>query len=386
MTASHRNHGSSNHGSIGEITHRLRRLRASMRAVLAALICAALGLSMAACGSSTSDSASSNGAQKLSFMLDWTPNTNHIGLYVAQKLGYFKDAGVDLTILPTAQAGAETSVENGVANVGFTTLSNVAAFNAQGANLRFVFDLTQKPVAQWCALASRKDIVTPKDLSGKTFVSFGSAEQNAVVRQMIKHAGGTGEFKTATAGTNTFATLSSGKGDFGGFYATWEGVESKLNGPALNCFEAADWGVPGNPDQLGFAVNASWLNDSAHQATLRHFLAAAAKGYDYALANPQKASDILVAQTKESQLDPKLVRASMDTIIANKYWTTKDPKRVTGTTDFSAAQPYLDFQNNAGTYAPSKSDAKSKDGKSGTNSAPSQAPQARKLATNDYLS
>jgi ABC-type nitrate/sulfonate/bicarbonate transport system substrate-binding protein len=357
-----------------------------MRAVLAALICAALGLSMAACGSSTNDSASSNGAQKLSFMLDWTPNTNHIGLYVAQKLGYFKDAGVDLTILPTAQAGAETSVENGVANVGFTTLSNVAAFNAQGANLRFVFDLTQKPVAQWCALASRKDIVTPKDLSGKTFVSFGSAEQNAVVRQMIKHAGGTGEFKTATAGTNTFTTLSSGKGDFGGFYATWEGVESKLNGPALNCFEAADWGVPGNPDQLGFAVNASWLNDSAHQTTLRHFLAAAAKGYDYALANPQKASDILVAQTKESQLDPKLVRASMDTIIANKYWTTKDPRRVTGTTDFSAAQPYLDFQNNAGTYAPSKSDAKSKDGKNGTSGTPDQAPQARKLATNDYLS
>ncbi|MCI1210892.1 MAG: ABC transporter substrate-binding protein [Bifidobacterium tibiigranuli] len=381
MIASHRNHG-----STGEITHRLRRLRSSMRAVLAALICAALGLSMAACGSSTNDSASSNGAQKLSFMLDWTPNTNHIGLYVAQKLGYFKDAGVDLTILPTAQAGAETSVENGVANVGFTTLSNVAAFNAQGANLRFVFDLTQKPVAQWCALASRKDIVTPKDLSGKTFVSFGSAEQNAVVRQMIKHAGGTGEFKTATAGTNTFTTLSSGKGDFGGFYATWEGVESKLNGPALNCFEAADWGVPGNPDQLGFAVNASWLNDSAHQTTLRHFLAAAAKGYDYALANPQKASDILVAQTKESQLDPKLVRASMDTIIANKYWTTKDPRRVTGTTDFSAAQPYLDFQNNAGTYAPSKSDVKSKDGKNGTSGTPDQAPQARKLATNDYLS
>ncbi|MCI1223173.1 MAG: ABC transporter substrate-binding protein [Bifidobacterium subtile] len=359
------------------------RLRTSLRAAFAALLCASLGLGAAACGSAN-DASSSGDATKLSFMLDWTPNTNHIGLYVAQKLGYFKDAGVNLTILPTAQAGAETSVENGVANVGFTTLSNVAAFNAQGAKLRFVFDLTQKPVAQWCALASRKDIVTPKDLSGKTFVSFGSAEQNAVVRQMIKHAGGTGEFKTATAGTNTFATLSSGKGDFGGFYATWEGVESKLNGPALNCFEAADWGVPGNPDQLGFAVNASWLNDSAHQATLRHFLAAAAKGYDYALANPQKASDILVAQTKESQLDPKLVRASMDTIIDRNYWTTaKDAKRVTGATDFDAAQQYLDFQNNAGTYASDKDKAKAKDGTSGT---PGQAPQARKLATNDYLS
>lgn len=217
----------------------------------------ALGLTLSACGNTNSasntDSKNSGSTPTVSFMLDWTPNTNHIGLYVAQKLGYYKDADVNVKILPTAQAGAETSVENGVANVGFTTLSNVAAFNSQGADLKFVFDLTQKPVARWCALASRTDIKTPKDLSGKTFVSFGSAEQTAVVRQMIKYAGGTGDIKTATAGTNTFETLTSGKGDFGGFYVTWEGVESELNGPKLNCFVASDWGVPGNPDQLGFA-------------------------------------------------------------------------------------------------------------------------------------
>ena len=227
--------------------------------MVAVLGAATLGLSVAACGNANTADSSNSSTPTVSFMLDWTPNTNHIGLYVAQKLGYFKDAGVNVKILPTAQAGAETSVENGVANVGFTTLSNVAAFNSQGSDLKFVFDLTQKPVARWCALASRTDIKTPADLSGKTFVSFGSAEQNAVVREMIKDAGGTGEFKTATAGTNTFETLTSGKGDFGGFYVTWEGVESELNGPALNCFVASDWGVPGNPDQLGFAVKGSWL-------------------------------------------------------------------------------------------------------------------------------
>ena len=114
----------------------------------------ALGLTLSACGNTNSasntDSKNSGSTPTVSFMLDWTPNTNHIGLYVAQKLGYYKDAGVNVKILPTAQAGAETSVENGVANVGFTTLSNVAAFNSQGADLKFVFDLTQKPVAR-CA-------------------------------------------------------------------------------------------------------------------------------------------------------------------------------------------------------------------------------------------
>ena len=113
-----------------------------------------LFLGTAGCASNNAGtSGNSDGDSSISFMLDWTPNTNHIGLYVAQKLGYFDNEGVDVTILPTAQAGAETSVENGVADVGFTTLSNVAAFNAQGANLKMVFDLTQQPVARWCALA-----------------------------------------------------------------------------------------------------------------------------------------------------------------------------------------------------------------------------------------
>lgn len=341
--------------------------------MVAMLGAATLGLSVAACGNANTADSSNSSTPTVSFMLDWTPNTNHIGLYVAQKLGYFKDAGVNVKILPTAQAGAETSVENGVANVGFTTLSNVAAFNSQGSDLKFVFDLTQKPVARWCALTSRTDIKTPADLSGKTFVSFGSAEQNAVVREMIKDAGGTGEFKTATAGTNTFETLTSGKGDFGGFYVTWEGVESELNGPALNCFVASDWGVPGNPDQLGFAVKGSWLKDSANADALKKFLSATKKGYDYALSNPDEAANILVAQAKEAQLDSKLTRTSMEEIVKNGYWTTDDAKSLPGTVNFDDAQPYLDFQYKAGTY-------QDKDGKN-----PKQAPQAKELATNDYV-
>ena len=335
-----------------------------------------IGLLFGAAGCASNNAGTSGNSDddsSISFMLDWTPNTNHIGLYVAQELGYFDNEGVNVTILPTAQAGAETSVENGVADVGFTTLSNVAAFNAQGANLKMVFDLTQQPVARWCALASHTDISTPKDFDGKTFVSFGSAEQTAVLRQMIRTAGGTGDFETATAGTNTFQALTNGQGDFGGFYATWENVESELHGPALHCFVASDWGVPGNPDQLGFAVNAAWLKDASHGDTLRRFLAAVRRGYDYALTNPDEAADILVDQAGEAQLDPELTHASMQEIVDGNYWTTDDPTAVPGTVNLEAAQAYIDFLYENGTYA----DA---DG-----SPLPAAPQAADLATNEYL-
>ena len=350
------------------------RLTTMARNATALILGIGLFLGTAGCASNNAGtSGNSDGDSSISFMLDWTRNTNHIGLYVAQKLGYFDDEGVDVTILPTAQAGAETSVENGVADVGFTTLSNVAAFNAQGANLKMVFDLTQQPVARWCALASHTDISTPKDFDGKTFVSFGSAEQTAVLRQMIRTAGGTGDFKTATAGTNTFQALTNGQGDFGGFYATWENVESELHGPALHCFVASDWGVPGNPDQLGFAVNAAWLKDASHGDTLRRFLAAVRRGYNYALANPDEAADILVDQAGEAQLDPELTHASMQEIVDGNYWTTDDPTAVPGTVNLEAAQAYIDFLYENGTYT----DA---DG-----SPLPAAPQAADLATNEYL-
>lgn len=350
------------------------RLTTMARNATALILGIGLLLGAAGCASNNAGtSGNSDGDSSISFMLDWTPNTNHIGLYVAQKLGYFDNEGVDVTILPTAQAGAETSVENGVADVGFTTLSNVAAFNAQGANLKMVFDLTQQPVARWCALASHTDISTPKDFDGKTFVSFGSAEQTAVLRQMIRTAGGTGDFKTATAGTNTFQALTNGQGDFGGFYATWENVESELHGPALHCFVASDWGVPGNPDQLGFAVNAAWLKDASHGDTLRRFLAAVRRGYNYALANPDEAADILVDQAGEAQLDPELTHASMQEIVDGNYWTTDDPTAVPGTVNLEAAQAYIDFLYENGTYT----DA---DG-----SPLPAAPQAADLATNEYL-
>lgn len=350
------------------------RLTTMARNATALILGIGLFLGTAGCASNNAGtSGNSDGDSSISFMLDWTPNTNHIGLYVAQKLGYFDNEGVDVTILPTAQAGAETSVENGVADVGFTTLSNVAAFNAQGANLKMVFDLTQQPVARWCALASHTDISTPKDFDGKTFVSFGSAEQTAVLRQMIRTAGGSGDFETATAGTNTFQALTNGQGDFGGFYATWENVESELHGPALHCFVASDWGVPGNPDQLGFAVNAAWLKDASHGDTLRRFLAAVRRGYDYALTNPDEAADILVDQAGEAQLDPELTHASMQEIVDGNYWTTDDPTAVPGTVNLEAAQAYIDFLYENGTYT----DA---DG-----SPLPAAPQAADLATNEYL-
>lgn len=371
-----------------------------LTALAAALATVAIAIGLAGCGSSTSsDSSDSN---TITVMLDWTPNTNHVGLYDAQKLGYYKAEGINVKILPTSSAGAESAVQMGVANVGFTTISNVVAVDEKGSDLWFIWDLTQKPVAQWCALAPNKSITSPKDFDGKTFVTFGSAEQTAVLKQMIKHAGGTGNFKSVTVGTSTFQALESGKGDFGGFYETWEGVESDLKGPKLRCFNASDYGVPGNPDQLGYAVNRTWA--TKHVVLLQKFIDATARGYAYALANPDAAAQILVDGAKNTKIDPALAKASMQKIVSNNLWgnsqqiaaawnATKSDKTVPssefaglGRINMSAGQKYVTFLWQSGVYKKDQEERKdSSSAKSTDNSAMASDPTVSDMATNLFV-
>jgi ABC-type nitrate/sulfonate/bicarbonate transport system substrate-binding protein len=133
----------------------------------------------------------------------------------------------------------------------------------------------------------------------------------------------------------------------------------------LNCFTASDWGVPGNPDQLGFAVDTKWEASANHRQLLQKFITATVKGYQYALANPSKASDILVSQASTANLSLALVKASMETIIDNKYWTSSGATPF-GSTDTAQGQQYLDFLAGNEVY---KNNYK---------------PDASQLATNEY--
>lgn len=174
----------------------------------------AMLVGVAACGQSngsTKTAADGNGLTKVTFMLSWAPDTNHIGVYVAKNKGYFKQAGLDVDIVAVAQAGAEQAVNNGMADFALSNLTNVGIYTLKGAKIKQVMQVQQKPSAIWCSLASNKDIKSPKDFDGKTFATFGSNESDAVIRRMIQTDGGKGTFDKVTVGTSTFQTLSSKK-------------------------------------------------------------------------------------------------------------------------------------------------------------------------------
>ena len=318
----------------------------------------AMLVGVAACGQSndsTKTAADGNGLTKVTFMLSWAPDTNHIGVYVAKNKGYFKQAGLDVDIVAVAQAGAEQAVNNGMADFALSNLTNVGIYTLKGAKIKQVMQVQQKPSAIWCSLASNKDIKSPKDFDGKTFATFGSNESDAVIRRMIQTDGGKGTFDKVTVGTSTFQTLSSKKADFGGFYATWEGVQADMYGPKLTCFTEPDYGVPGNADTIGVITSDKTI--SSNPGLVKKFVQATKKGYEYAYSHPDDAAAILVKEAPDANLKLDFVKKSMKTIVDDQYWgdpaKIKDGSFTFGTNDTAGAQKYFDFLAEENAYTDS---------------------------------
>ena len=293
----------------------------------------AMLVGVAACGQSndsTKTATDGNDLTKVTFMLSWAPDTNHIGVYVAKNKGYFKQAGLDVDIVAVAQAGAEQAVNNGMADFALSNLTNVGIYTLKGAKIKQVMQVQQKPSAIWCSLASNKDIKSPKDFDGKTFAKV-------------------------TVGTSTFQTLSSKKADFGGFYATWEGVQADMYGPKLNCFTEPDYGVPGNADTIGVITSDKTI--SSNPGLVKKFVQATKKGYEYAYSHPDDAAAILVKEAPDANLKLDFVKKSMKTIVDDQYWgdpaKIKDGSFTFGTNDTAGAQKYFDFLAEENAYTDS---------------------------------
>jgi ABC-type nitrate/sulfonate/bicarbonate transport system substrate-binding protein len=279
-----------------------------------------------------------NAAEKLTVALDWTPNTNHVGLYVAQAKGWFKEAGLDVEILPYTDTSSGTLVSTGVAQFGIIGAVGFYSQRAIGADMTAVLAVVQHETGRLVFNGEREDIQRPADLDGKIYAGFGSAWENALISSIIKHDGGEGTFDTVTLGTSAYEALANGSVDFTLEVSTWEGVNSVLLGRPQSAFSYADYGVP---DQHTTFVggNSTWLAGNAEIAGA--FVQAAQRGYAFAADNPDEAADILVAETAGMLSNPDLVHASMQALVDGGFLKDKgepvgliDAGLVTGITGF----------------------------------------------------
>lgn len=304
----------------------------------------------------------------VSIALDWTPNTNHIGLYVAKAKGFYEEAGLAVEILPYTDTSAGTLVANQVADFGILGSIGLFTQRTAGADLVATYALVQTETGRLVFNAAQQDIRSPRDLDGKIYGGFGSAWESALIDTIIRHDGGKGEFETVTLGTSAYEALANRAVDFTLEVYTWEGIKAERDGPAQRAFRYADFGVP---DQHTNFIGTSNAYLARNADTAKAFITASQRGYDYAVAHPDEATDILVAANADVLLDRDFVRASLEALIDGHY--IRDKNGAIGTIDPAKMEAIGTFLFDAGIL---------KDG----NGAPVTAkPDFTAYYSNDYL-
>ncbi len=269
--------------------------------------------------------------EKITFVLDWTPNTNHTGLYAAESLGYFEDQGLEVEIVQPPEDGADALVASGKAQFGVsfqdTMAPGVAGDNALPTTA--VAALIQHNTS---GIISRKGegIDTPKGMEGKKYATWDSPIEVAMIQDIVEEDGGDFskvEMIPSTVTDEVSALESKSVDDIWIFYA-WAGIKFELSGIETDYFAFKDINPVFDYYTPVVIANNDFLEEEPE--TAKKFLTALRDGYEYAIENPEEAADILCEAAPE--LDKDLVLASQE-YLKDQYkaevaqWGYIDPER-----------------------------------------------------------
>jgi len=275
----------------------------------------------------------------VSLALDWTPNTNHTGFYVAQQSGWYADEAIDLQLIPYASANPEVLVGAGQANCGISTEEGATFAIAAGEKEQSVMAILQHTASEIAVLASGP-ISRPRDMDGKVYAGFGSPQEGPLLTAVIKADGGKGIFTTVTLDTAAYEALYAGKADMAITFSAWEAIEAKERGIALRTFAFPDYGLP-DEYAVVLVCNNAWLAANADVA--RRFLAATVRGFELAAADPATASkELIAANPGVFDANPALPADSANFLAAQKLYL--DPSGIVGhqtLATWSASSGYL---------------------------------------------
>jgi len=280
-------------------------------------------------------------AHTVRFVLDWTPNTNHTGVYVAEALGYYEEAGITVEIVAPPEDGAEALVAAGKAEFGVSFQDYLAPALEQGLPLTAVAAVIDHNTSGLVSLKAA-GIEDFGDLEGKKYATWGLPAEQAIIRTVMAADGGDYEKLELvyTSVTDVVSAMQTGEIDTVWVYEAWDLIAVAQAGLDYNYIAFAD-AAP----QLDYYTPVLVANDSFLKndpETAKKFLAATQKGYEYAIAHPDEAADILCKAVPE--LDAEMVKASQQ-FLAAEY---KAEKSVWGPIDEARWQTFYDWMYSEG--------------------------------------
>ncbi|MBE5922984.1 MAG: ABC transporter substrate-binding protein [Lachnospiraceae bacterium] len=287
-----------------------------MKKLAGIILAGAMVMALVGCGKKE-EAAVDNKAEKgnedlkeITLVLDWTPNTNHTGFYVAQNEGYFEEEGLKVNIVQPPEDGATTMVASGQAEFGidFQDYLPPVFTSEEKIPVEVVAALIQHNTSGIISL-KEDNINSPKDLEGKNYATWDLPIEKAMMQNIVEADGG--DFSKVNLipeyVENEAAALQQDIDAIWVYYA-WAGISTKQAGLDTNMIYFKDITPEFDFYSPVIVSNSDWLAEN--EDTAKAFLRAVKKGYEFSIDNPDKAAEILVKQVPELSLD--LVKESQE--------------------------------------------------------------------------
>ncbi len=308
----------------------------SRRSFVAGAAAAAATCGLAACGGSgaaatteAASTAASGDATKLTFVLDYTPNTNHSGVYVAIAKGYYADENLDVEVVQPPEDGADALVGTGKAQVGMGYQDVMANYLGSDDKLP-VTAIAATIQHNTSGIMSRagEGIDRPRGMEGKRYGTWDQDVEKAIVKSVVETDGGDFSKVELVPSGDEVSGLKSNQFDCVWGYEAWGLQNAKIQG--LDCDYWSFRSIDSAFDYYTPVIiaNDDFLKDSPDVA--KAFLRATKKGYEFCVENPDEAAQLLCDAAPET--DAELAKASAE-YLADQYtadassWGIIDPDR-----------------------------------------------------------
>ena len=267
------------------------------------------GLLLTACGApSVSPTTLPAELTPVTLMLDWVPNTNHTGIFIAQARGYFEQAGLQVEVVEPGEVYAEQAGAGEAADFGISFQEQVTLARADAVPIVSIAAILHHNTSGFASRASL-DATSPSAWEGLRYGSFGSPFEEPTLRVLMECDGGDfDKLEIVNTGfADPLALLDQAQTDLAWIFYGWQGVQAEQQGIDLDIVMMQDW-FECIPDYYTPVLIASERTIAERPQVVRAFLQAVSRGYAEAIQDPDQAASILLQAVPE--LDEALVRAS----------------------------------------------------------------------------
>ena len=199
--------------------------------------------------------------------LDWTPNTNHIGFFIARELGYFNENGLQIEILDPREDDyyltPAKKLELGKADLALCPTESILSYKTKDNPFEMV-GIAAIYKEDLSAIAVKKSlrVHSPKNLDQRSYASYNAKYEDKIVQKMIQNDGGRGDIKLVyPKKLGIWNTIVNDKYDATWIFVNWEGVQANDAGLDLELFQLSDFGIPYSYSPVITASNSSLVSN-----------------------------------------------------------------------------------------------------------------------------